>query len=227
MFPHPLIRVLSLLVMIVALAWGQPAVIAGASFVVALLLWRSGMEARRAAARLVRRLRWFFLSIVVVFGWFTPGVPALDVPALAAWLPTWEGLAAGGLRIGALALIAAAVAVCLVLTPQAALVGALRDLATPLSWLGLSRDRFAVRIGLTLAAVTALRDSPGIQAEPAAGSPWHRAASVGRVLYARALSKGETAPCEPVVIEILSPPAPWEWAIPLGLALLCGALAQM
>ena len=50
---------------------------------------------------MVLRLRWLLLAIVLVYGWWTPGISLL--PAFGAWSPTTEGVVAGFLRILSLA----------------------------------------------------------------------------------------------------------------------------
>src|SRR3569833_3122323 len=77
--------------------------------------------------------------------------------AWAAWVPTVEGLALGALRIAALALMVVTAGLLLHFTPREQLFAALHWLTAPLGLFGVSRERVAVRVALTLAAVAEVR----------------------------------------------------------------------
>lgn len=151
---HPVIRIASFLVAAAFLARGDLSVLlvvaAGLAGTTILL---SGADWRIPLA-LVRRLRWLLISLMVVYGWFTPGTALW--PALGAASPVREGLSEGLLRGGALLLIALAAQLVMRATPRPQLLAALYWLARPLRAIGVSRERLAVRLSLTLEAVPQL-----------------------------------------------------------------------
>lgn len=103
------------------------------------------------AARLVillRRTRWIMLSLLLIYAYATPGDAVW--PALAQFSPTQQGLIEGMLQLCRLAFALAALSVLLGLLPQQQLISGLYALGYPLRLVGLSRERVAVRLALTL-----------------------------------------------------------------------------
>ncbi|MBI4809012.1 MAG: hypothetical protein HY799_08710 [Nitrosomonadales bacterium] len=108
--------------------------------------------------RLLRRTRWIALSLLLVYAWATPGRALLS--GLGSLSPTYEGLLDGTLQLGRLLCALAGLAVLLTSLSQARLISGLYTLAFPLRLLGLSRERFAVRLALTLEyAETTMHDT--------------------------------------------------------------------
>jgi len=100
---------------------------------------------------MVRRLRIFFISIFVMYLWFTPG--QLIIPAMDTWSPTYDGLFQGGQRVLALIILVLGVESLLRLTSREDLLSGLYYLATPFQWLGVDRQKFIIRVLLTLEMV--------------------------------------------------------------------------
>lgn len=143
--PHPAVLILLWACLTIALQ-SLPAsalLLAGAP----LLLAAYRISARRLFT-LLRRTRVIMLSLLLIYAYATPG--AAVWAALAQFSPTWEGLADGLLQLCRLAIALAGLAILLGLLSQRKLVGGLYTLAYPLSYLGLSRERLAVRLALTL-----------------------------------------------------------------------------
>jgi energy-coupling factor transporter transmembrane protein EcfT len=116
------------------------------------LLWGFGLFigvmalafAARRSRLLVRRIRYLLLVSLVLFAFFTPGELAL--PGLGPASPSIEGLrlaVAQGLRLLAVVMLAA---LLLEYTDEAALVSGMLILSRPLSLLGMSSERLAVRL---------------------------------------------------------------------------------
>lgn len=101
---------------------------------------------------LLRRSRWLLLTMLIMFGWLTPGTPLPGLPGA-----TQEGLLLAAENLSRLLIAIAIVALILSALPAAALVAGLRTLLLPLALLGISRDRIAVRLALTLEEVEAAR----------------------------------------------------------------------
>lgn len=108
--------------------------------------------------RLLRRTRWILLSLLLVYAYTTPGAALWT--QLGVFSPTHEGLLDGMLQLGRLLSMLSGLAILLELLPQNQLISGLYVLAYPLRWFGLSRERIAVRLALTLEyAETAMGDT--------------------------------------------------------------------
>lgn len=102
----------------------------------------------------VKRMKWLFLSILLIYAYGTPGeyVPYFSVNLA----PTFEGSKLGMLQIAKL-LIALAVLNCLFATSsKAQLMSGLQLLLSPLHWLGFKPQCFIARLLLTLDYVETL-----------------------------------------------------------------------
>ena len=97
---------------------------------------------------LLRRTRWVMISLLLIYAYSTPGralIPGLDLLS-----PTMEGLMDGGLQLLRLLAALAALSILLDRLHRDQLILGLYVLFVPLQWLGISRDRLAVRLSLTL-----------------------------------------------------------------------------
>ena len=103
---------------------------------------------RHEGWRLLRRTRWLLAVLVLTYAYSLPGT--LLWPILEWLSPSLEGVQQGTLRAGRLVLMMAGLAVLLAYTSRSRLIYGLFVLAWPLTWLGLDRRAFAVRLGLTL-----------------------------------------------------------------------------
>ncbi|MBI5005706.1 MAG: hypothetical protein HZB95_01140 [Nitrosomonadales bacterium] len=142
---HPTAQIL-LWVMLVLLAQRcQPALLLG----VCLLSCAVALRLDSAQfLRLLRRTRWIALSLLLIYAWATPGRAV--VSAWGGLSPSHEGLLDGMLQLGRLLCALAGLAILLVTLSQVRLISGLYTLAYPLKLFGLSRERFAVRLALTL-----------------------------------------------------------------------------
>jgi energy-coupling factor transport system permease protein len=131
---------------------------------------------------LVRRSRWLLLTMLVMFGWLTPGTPLPPVPGA-----TREGLFLAADYIARLLVALATLALLLKCLDPSRLVVGMRALLAPIELLGFSRDRVAVRLALTLQEVEAARNGGGGEpANPASSLvlPAHAAGATDLVLGA-------------------------------------------
>lgn len=97
---------------------------------------------------LLRRTRWIMFSMLLIYGYVTPGEAVLA--QAGAFSPTQEGLADGSVQLCRLAFALAGLSIVLALLPPRQFIAGLYVLAYPLRCLGLSRQRLAVRLALTL-----------------------------------------------------------------------------
>jgi len=98
--------------------------------------------------RLLKRVRYILLFLLIVYAYNTPG------EYVAGWYfstaPSYEGIAAGIEQALRLAAILAGLALLLVTTGREPLIAGLYYLARPFRFVGLNPERFAVRLWLTL-----------------------------------------------------------------------------
>lgn len=212
---HPALKILGVVLFILCVAQAGWAVLAVGGLLAAVALAATGAEGVGRFLAMSRRLKWFFLSIILIFGWFTPGTPLLEW--MGAWSPGREGLVMGLQRTLVLVLAVAAVVWLLHVTSRESLVKGLLWLTRPLAPLGLPRERFAVRLVLTLEAL------PQVRILAAAGRPdtapqglKARLQGLGQRatgLFREVLEQAEKAPLEPIRLDPVPPPGPGQWLL--------------
>ena len=106
------------------------------------------MVSRHKLVQLLSRTRWIMFSLFLIYGYTTIGTPVLE--RLGDLSPSLEGLADGGLQLMRLVAALAGLALLLDRLHRQALMSGLYCLFAPLSCFGLSRERLAVRLALTL-----------------------------------------------------------------------------
>ena len=98
--------------------------------------------------RSVRRFKWFFLVMIVIFAFNTPG------EHIAVWpfeiSPTYEGLKAGSTQLLRIVVMLAGLSLVLTLNTKQQLISGFYFLFLPLKYLGVKVERFAARLWLTL-----------------------------------------------------------------------------
>lgn len=109
----------------------------------------------KVVTALARKLRWFFLSIVVLYLWFYPG--ELLWPQLGALSPVREGLNEALLRIASLLIIISYCGFLVCLTPREQLIAGIQWILAPLRLIGVETERFAVRTALVLEILPGLK----------------------------------------------------------------------
>lgn len=227
--PHPVIRIITFLVLGGYLSVGQPADLAAAALMILALYAGLARAHLLPALATLRRMRWFFLSIVVIYFWFTPGHPlwAGTPEAVAAWLPTVEGARLGLLRASALALFVLGVTLLLQTTSRGELIAGIRWIVRPFSLGGRFHDKLALRIALVLETVPKIQ--PLVQeALPRRGgekaSPVRRIARAAAGLVTMARDEAQGTPCHDIELPPDRRPPLWQWLWPVSLGLLLGLL---
>jgi energy-coupling factor transporter transmembrane protein EcfT len=98
--------------------------------------------------RSVKRFKWFFLVMVVIFAFNTPG------EHIAAWpldlSPTYEGVKAGLTQLLRVMVMLAGLSLILTLNTRQQLISGFYFLFSPLKFFGVKVERFAARLWLTL-----------------------------------------------------------------------------
>jgi hypothetical protein len=103
--------------------------------------------------RLIKRVRFIALALAVLFLWQTPGTSVW--PTWGAWSPTYDGGWLGVDRILRLVAVVDVVAVLMFMLNTEQWVAGLYALVRPIQWIGVSPERFAVRLNLVLQAADA------------------------------------------------------------------------
>ena len=153
MMPHPATQILVWICLAFVVQTLQPVLLAVVAVLLLLLAVR--VHAKQLFA-LMRRTRWIFISLLLIYAFATPGDPLWEW----AYAPTREGLFDGLMQLGRLVSVLASLAILLSLLSSQQLIGGLYVLVYPSRYLGLSRERIAVRLALTLQyAENAMRDT--------------------------------------------------------------------
>ncbi|MCX7155930.1 MAG: hypothetical protein NTW45_05755 [Rhodocyclales bacterium] len=160
--PHPAsLILLGLAVLLAASSRDGTALLLGALGLALVALIAASSHLRL----LLRRSRWLLLTMLVMFGWLTPGTPVPLIPGA-----TQEGLLLAADNLARLLAALSTVALILKALSPPELVAGIRSLLAPLALLKISRDRIAVRLALTLNEVEASRNAGSGEAAPAASA---------------------------------------------------------
>lgn len=169
--PHPAsLILLGLAVLLAASSRSATALLFGALGLALVALLAATAHFRL----LLRRSRWLLLTMLVMFGWLTPGTPVPLIPGA-----TQEGLLLAADNLARLLVALATVALILKALSPPELVAGIRSLLAPLALLKISRDRIAVRLALTLNEVEASRNAGSGEAAPAASALTLPASAIG------------------------------------------------
>lgn len=143
--PNPALLILAWVALVIELQMMKP--IGLLTMLVVFLIAAMAISASRLLS-LLRRTRWIMIPLILIYAYTIPGTPVLV--QMAALSPTSEGLREGLIQLARLASVLASLSILLSCLDQQKLVGGLYTLAYPLRFIGLSRERIAVRIALTL-----------------------------------------------------------------------------
>lgn len=143
---HSGIRLILFLIYATAIALGSATqLVLGALLLIASALIARWLPSRRTW-QLLMRLRWFLLSIALLYLLYTPGVAIIP-----DWeMPTWQGLTRALEQASVLLLLLLAAQLLQATTPRDQLAFALIWLLHPLARVGFPVERFAVRLILII-----------------------------------------------------------------------------
>lgn len=149
---HPVIRVIFFLVFSGFVSLADISQLLTGILLLSVLYCLTDLAYLKSAFVMMRRMRWFFLSIFIIYAWMTPGqtvaIPVISV--YETWLPTIEGITSGIMRAVSLMLILLAVNLLLHCTSRQQLIMAIYWLAAPLRMFEISPERISVRIALVI-----------------------------------------------------------------------------
>jgi energy-coupling factor transport system permease protein len=143
--PHPAVLILLWTFLVVAMQVQGATALLGTGIplmVVAVIL------CARQLALLLRRTRWIMVSLLVIYAYVTPGEPLWADAGMVS--PTREGLGDGLLQLARLAFSLTGLSIILHLLSLSELIGGVYALTHSLRYVGISPERIAVRLALTL-----------------------------------------------------------------------------
>ena len=98
--------------------------------------------------RILKRMKWFFLVMLIIFAFNTPGQHIQGWDYLFS--PTYEGVASGLLQVFRMLTLLAALSLIMVINTKQQLISGFYFMLLPLQSVGLEIERFAARLWLTL-----------------------------------------------------------------------------
>jgi energy-coupling factor transporter transmembrane protein EcfT len=224
---HPLVRIVSFLVFTAIVSSARPGTLVSATLILVFGSRPAMKGGLRGLNLVLRRVRWLLLSLLIIYGWLTPGTPLL--PGLGVFSPTFGGLYHGALRIWALLLIVIAVHLLLQLTGRYALTAALLQLVKPMRYVGIAPERFAVRMVLVMEAVPQVQQlvNDAVRTKRGTASGLALLEEKAARVYQAVLQRCEKEREQEVVIPASSPVPYRQWLAPLALAALLLFAAQV
>jgi hypothetical protein len=96
----------------------------------------------------LRRFRWFFSVMLLIFAFNTPGEHVATWPLTIS--PTYEGIALGGRQLIRIVVMLLAISLLMATNTKQELISGFYFLFLPLQYFGIKVERFAARLWLTL-----------------------------------------------------------------------------
>jgi len=216
---HSVILIVCFLVFVALLAFPEPSALLFSALLLLALYSHGGSQQVASALVMLRRMRWFLFSILIVYCWFTPGEPVFQWAAAATWLPSYEGLNSGMQRVIALVMVIAAVNLLLRTLSREQLMAAVRLLVRPLQCFGVKAETVALRMILVIDAVSGVRVLIAHHM-PKEGEVPRKLTMIGglaaRIFHAVVEQAQQTAPRDVVLPQSDMPPAV-QWSLPFML----------
>lgn len=123
---------------------------------IAVLLKRQSQSLRS-----IKRFKWFFLVMLVIFAFNTPGEHIVAWPFIIS--PTYEGLFAGLTQMLRICVMLTTISLIINSNTRQQLISGFYFIFSPLRYFGLEIERFAARLWLTLHYVELQRDNHASQ----------------------------------------------------------------
>jgi hypothetical protein len=232
---HPVIRIISFLILAGYVAFGGVYETAlGFALVLGVILYRR-LQSIELSTRIIKRMRWLFLSILIVYLWFTPGEPLL--PIKTDFMPTLQGLQTGLLRVLSLILIIVAVNYFISTIARHRLVQAIVWLLYPLNWMAIDTRQLALRIALTLELIPRVQQmvldvkQHYVDVKQNSDQVKHAALKKSLVLsritmishmlemlFQRTVGEALKMPPEKIRVDTMKHPPVWQWIVPAAVA---------
>jgi len=230
---HPVIRVICFLILSGFVVFGSVYELALGLLIVAVVVLIKRLQSLEISLRIIKRMKWFFLSILIVYLWFTPGTPLLNmnIPGM----PTLEGVRTGLLRVTSLVLIIFAVNYFITTIARTKLVEAIIWLLSPIRLIGVDNGTVAVRIALVLELIPKVQhivldvkqnylhadkvDSSNMRAarKNIIIAKLSAASGIVERLFVRVVDEAINMPQEKIELAPTSGPPVVQWCVPLAM----------
>ncbi|MDH5407570.1 MAG: energy-coupling factor transporter transmembrane protein EcfT [Gammaproteobacteria bacterium] len=211
---HPVIRVSVFLIFAISIAHADTAqLIIAAAVLIVLYSFTPRIDWSRLFKFLLR-LRWFYISIILLYGFLTPGQALLSsLPDLSI-----EGLLAGGLQVLCLMMMIFALLVLVSNQSKSQMLGALYWWLYPVKLIRLSREKLALRIMLTMQAVERLQDKIyDYQSKQESTNKFQRLVNVTTYAFNEVVHQAQSHKSETISLSCLETPPVWQWCVPFAL----------
>lgn len=142
---HPFVKIACFFFLLLLLQYLSPSSIAVLCGLVCLLAAVLNLP---HFSQLIKRMRWLFVSLLLVYAYATPGEYLAFLPLNVA--PSFEGLHLGLMQIAKLLIAVASLSALFASASKSQLMAGLWTLLSPLRLVGLNVERFTVRMLLTL-----------------------------------------------------------------------------
>jgi len=186
--------------------------------VLLFLLIVKGKEYWHASLNMCWRMKWIWLSLLILYGWFIPGTPLFVSEYLQAmYIPSIEGLKMGAVRAAALLSIVSGVVLLMKSTLRNELIVSIIWLLAPLRVLKLNTGLFAARLVLTIEKVTETENQVlhALKASEKMQSVFQRGIDSIASLLIEIEQQATDTPETLVSLPRLDMPMPYQWLIPL------------
>ena len=155
---HPFVKIACFFFLLLLLQYLSPSSIAVLCGLVCLLAAVLNLP---HFSQLIKRMRWLFLSLLLVYAYATPGEYLAFLPLNVA--PSFEGLHLGLMQIAKLLIAVASLSALFASASKSQLMAGLWTLLSPLRLVGLNVERFTVRMLLTLHYVEQMAVQPKLK----------------------------------------------------------------
>jgi len=142
---HPAVKIMAFILMAILIQHSKLRALVVLAVVLLLALFYFRVSRFMA---MIRRMRWLFLSMLIVYAYTTPGEYLNHWPFDMA--PSYEGLRDGFYQIARISLVLASISLLMATSTRENLMTGIYALIKPLSFLGISPERFTARLYLTL-----------------------------------------------------------------------------
>jgi energy-coupling factor transport system permease protein len=155
---HPFVKIACFFFLLLLLQYLSPSSIAVLCGLICLLAAVLNLP---HFSQLIKRMRWLFLSLLLVYGYATPGEYLAFLPLNVA--PSYEGLHLGLMQIANLLIAVASLSALFASASKSELMAGLWTMLSPLRLVGLNVERFTVRMLLTLHYVEQMAVQPKLK----------------------------------------------------------------
>lgn len=209
---HPVIRVSLFLVFAVSVSrLLVPQFFLAALILLTMLMFNTPVR-WALLVKSLRRLRWFYLTILLLYGWLTPGQAISSLPVIQNL--TLQGIQAGLLQVTSLMFMVTALILLLGQLARDKLIGAIFWWSYPLQWIKISRERLVLRLMLTMDAVQSLQQQltkPTTTAE----RRWQKIADLLLTTMQQTEQSALQTASKEITIQTLPAPPLWQWCYPV------------